>query len=395
MALFRPTYMDKKTGEKKQSAMWWIDFTIGDKRIRQSAETTRKTIALEVEKKLRLELERSYAGLPSEPAQRRVSTVGELVQKYLGDYHINHRPQSVAFARNRLAHVRRLLGALLMPSLTEDSIRAYIKDRLAAGVGGRTINMELGELSRALGHKWSVIWPSVRKLEENHEVGQALSAEQETRLLVAAQEESPNRNPVLYLFLCIALSTGMRGGEITALRWSHIDLDSSVVTVTKKAKTKAGAGRLIPINADLRSILEEHQRWYQRKIGEIKPEWCVFPGRAGRPQKGQDRPLDPSKPIRDITTAWDALRVRSGVRCRLHDLRHTAATKMAEAGVPESTMLAIMGHMSRAMLERYSHIRMAAKREAVKSLELPKLGPRAVSSGAMSKERQSKANPTI
>ncbi len=55
-------------------------------------------------------------------------------------------------------------------------------------------------------------------------------------------------------------------------------------------------------------------------------------------------------------------------RCRLHDLRHTAATKMAEAGIPESTMLALMGHMSRAMLERYSHIRMAAKREAVEAL---------------------------
>ena len=41
---------------------------------------------------------------------------------------------------------------------------------------------------------------------------------------------------------------------------------------------------------------------------------------------------------------------------------------MAEAGVPESTMLALMGHMSRAMLERYSHIRMAAKREAVEAL---------------------------
>jgi len=43
---------------------------------------------------------------------------------------------------------------------------------------------------------------------------------------------------------------------------------------------------------------------------------------------------------------------------------------MAEAGVPESTMMAIMGHMSRAMLERYSHIRMAAKREAVEALSL-------------------------
>jgi hypothetical protein len=43
---------------------------------------------------------------------------------------------------------------------------------------------------------------------------------------------------------------------------------------------------------------------------------------------------------------------------------------MAEAGVPESTMLSLMGHMSRAMLERYSHIRMAAKRTAMDSLML-------------------------
>ena len=44
---------------------------------------------------------------------------------------------------------------------------------------------------------------------------------------------------------------------------------------------------------------------------------------------------------------------------------------MAEAGNAESTMLAIMGHMSRAMLERYSHIRMVAKRDAVESLAYP------------------------
>ncbi len=55
-------------------------------------------------------------------------------------------------------------------------------------------------------------------------------------------------------------------------------------------------------------------------------------------------------------------------------------------------MLAIMGHMSRAMLERYSHIRMAAKREAVKSLEMPKVGPRLIST-ATSKGRQSQKKP--
>jgi integrase len=51
-------------------------------------------------------------------------------------------------------------------------------------------------------------------------------------------------------------------------------------------------------------------------------------------------------------------------------MRHTFATRLAENGVSESTMLALMGHMSRAMLERYSHIRMAAKRDAVAGITL-------------------------
>ena len=64
------------------------------------------------------------------------------------------------------------------------------------------------------------------------------------------------------------------------------------------------------------------------------------------------------------------MRKSTSVSCRLHDLRHTFATRLAENGVSESTMLALMGHMSRAMLERYSHIRMAAKREAIARVTL-------------------------
>jgi len=387
--LYQPNYKDSKTGERKKSSVWWIDFTIGKKRIRESAETTRKTIALAYQQRRRLELERAFAGLPNEAPERRISTIGELVKKYLDHYPLNHRPKSVVYATQRLAHVKRLLGGLLLSDLTEDRVRGYIKTRMEENSCGRTINMELGELSRALGYKWSVLWPKVRKLEENHDVGRALSPEEEGRLLsAAAGDNSPNRNPVLYPFLCIALSTGMRSGEIAKLRWSSIDWDSSVLTVGR-AKTKAGKGRQIPINPDLRSVLEEHARWFVRKVAPVESDFHVFPGRLGRPKPGQQRPLDPSKPIGDITTAWDTLRDNSGVHCRFHDLRHTVATKMAEAGVPESTMLAIMGHMSRAMLERYSHIRMAAKREAVKSLELPKLEPRLVSSHT-SKGRQSK-----
>jgi len=81
-------------------------------------------------------------------------------------------------------------------------------------------------------------------------------------------------------------------------------------------------------------------------------------------------PSDPARHATDITWSWDQLRKSTGVSCRIHDLRHTFATRLAENGVPELTMLALMGHMSRAMLERYSHIRMAAKRDAAASITL-------------------------
>ncbi len=67
--------------------------------------------------------------------------------------------------------------------------------------------------------------------------------------------------------------------------------------------------------------------------------------------------------------AWETVRQAAGVQCRLHDLRHTFCTKMAEAGVPEATMLDMMGHVSAAMLRRYSHIRARARREAIDALE--------------------------
>jgi site-specific recombinase XerD len=56
--------------------------------------------------------------------------------------------------------------------------------------------------------------------------------------------------------------------------------------------------------------------------------------------------------------------------CRSHDLRHMPHTKLAESGASDSTIMALAGHLSRAMLDRYSHIRMNAKRQAVESLSL-------------------------
>jgi integrase len=371
MSLFRPTYTDKKTGQQKESTIWWYEFIYAGKRIRESAKTSRKTVATEAEKKRRIELERTNAGMPAEKRENRMRSVSDMVTPYLKRYELDHRgrPKSILFAKGRLANVTRLIGRSLLPDLTEDAVRGYITARIKEGASGRTINMEVGELSRAVGKKWSLLWPGVRKQEERRDVGKALSPEEESRLLIAVTDQkSPNRSQTLGAFIRIALLTGMRSGEITALTWGQIDFGRRVVTVGR-SKTKAGTGREIPMNADLFAVLSVHADWFTSRFGATQPEYYLFPF-------GKPGPNDPTRPISDVTGAWEALRKRAGVACRLHDLRHTAATKMAEAGTPESTMLSLFGHMSRAMMERYSHIRMAAKRDAVESLTLTRPSPK-------------------
>jgi integrase len=128
------------------------------------------------------------------------------------------------------------------------------------------------------------------------------------------------------------------------------------------------------------------------------PEHFIFPA-------CESGSIDPSKPQRSWRTAWRSL--TRGIQCsscgefqapskacrnesckadiskvtsptaglRFHDLRHTAITILAESSASEQTVMAIAGHVSRKMLEHYSHIRMDAKRRAVAALMAPKSRP--------------------
>jgi integrase len=235
--------------------------------------------------------------------------------------------------------------------------------------------MEVGELSRAIGKPWSVLWPKVRKQEERKDIGRALSPEEESRLLESAGKK--RRWHTAAVIIRGLLLTAMRSGEFTKLAWGQTDLDKRIITVGR-AKTSSGTGRVIPMNGDLFALLSAHAAWFTERLGETRPEYFLFPfGSVAN---------DPTRPTTTLKTAWDGIRKDAGVSCRLHDLRHTALTKMAEAGTPESTMLALAGHMSRAMLERYSHIRLAAKRTAVESLVTTK--PAAKSNGVVQESVQ-------
>jgi len=74
-------------------------------------------------------------------------------------------------------------------------------------------------------------------------------------------------------------------------------------------------------------------------------------------------------------TAWRALRDGAGLHgLRFHDLRHTVITELAEMGVADHVLESISGHLSRRMLEHYSHIRIDAKRQALDALDTARRG---------------------
>src|SRR5207302_964392 len=118
----------------------------------------------------------------------------------------------------------------------------------------------------------------------------------------------------------------------------------------RESKTDAGR-RLIPLNGDaFEAIMELYHR--AQKVAGTEPDHCVFPA-------CENGKIDPNFPQKSWRSAWRSLRKAAGLRTfRFHDLRHHAITELAESKASERTIMSVAGHISRQMLERYSHIRM-------------------------------------
>jgi integrase len=231
-----------------------------------------------------------------------------------------------------------------------------------------------------------MLWPRLRSMEERHDVGRALTPAEKQQLLKAADASV---SVTLKTLVRAALLTGARGGELTSLRWGQIDFDQKTITIGK-AKTAAGTGLVIPMNDELLAVMSSHPKWFTAAFGETRRDYCVFPF-------GSPVPSDPARPTVEIKTAWNTIRTQAKVNCRWHDLRHTACSDMNEAGVSEAMRLAIFGWSSRKMIERYSHIRTEARREAMNALTLRVPAKQEIQSNAIDtpKESPKESTPTL
>jgi integrase len=198
--------------------------------------------------------------------------------------------------------------------------------------GPATINRHLAYLSVVFSqgvreYQWCAENPvlKVKKLKEPKGRIRFLSDDERTALLTECK-----KNPQLYELVVLALTTGARAGEMLNLQWSDIDFQRGTATLRN---TKNGETRLIAVSGHAMDLLKP-----RRGIG------FVFPSNTGKATYEYSKPFKKAVEAAEIEDF------------RFHDLRHTAASYLAQAGKSLLEIMETLGHKSVAMASRYAHL---------------------------------------
>ena len=273
----------------------------------------------------------------------------------------------------RLLYINVDLGpSIKLSKITSHTIETYQAKRFEQGAGPRTINIEVFNVLSQILRKsklWGRISDDVKRLPEpKREIGQVLSEKQERKLFLTARKNS--RWQVAYCASVLEATTASRGCEIKSLRLKSVDLKNKTITIQREGtKTQAGA-RVVPLTPSglevIRELLER-----AAALGSSDPNHYLLPAYP----KAMGESFDPTNHQKSWRSAWRSLTKEAGLKgLRGHDLRHHGATKLLEAGTPDQVVMDMAGWVNRDMLRHYSHIRMNAKRQAVKELDLEFLG---------------------
>jgi len=276
-------------------------------------------------------------------AEAEKHTFADLADRYISDI-LPTKPKSQYKQTQQLKWWKDQIGDYTLADVTPALI-AEQRDKLLKTPTRRGPAMQPASVVRylaALSHAFSVAVKEWGWLDDSpmRKVGKPkeprgrvrfLSDQERTALLDACRD---SENPYLETIVVLALSTGMRQGEIMNLTWNHVDLKSTRITLTE---TKNDERRTIPLTGRALELLKTHA-----KVRRLDTD-LLFPGR------------NPKRPF-EIRKAWLAALEAAEIKdFRFHDLRHTAASYLAMGGATLAEIAEILGHKTLAMVKRYSH----------------------------------------
>ena len=270
-------------------------------------------------------------------------TLAELIDRYMVD--VLPRKREQAHPEQQLCWWRAQLGVYALTDLTPPLLAEY-RDKLAAGFPGdkprapATVVRYLAALSHCLSiavkeYQWLDDSPmrKVAKPQEPRGRVRFLSDDERAALL---RECQASENPCLYPVVVLALSTGMRAGEIMNLEWRDVDLARGWLTLRE---TKNGDMRGVPLAGKALELMKEHARIRRRLDTPL-----LFPG------------ANPSKPV-DLRQPWEKALKQAGIEdFHFHDLRHSCASYLAMNGASLAEIAEVLGHKTLSMVKRYAHL---------------------------------------
>jgi len=324
---------------KNKNGQWVIDYRLRGKRIRRViGESKREAEAVLAAIKTDMIREQYGLSRPKKPEVLFEDQAKEFLELY-------SKQNKKSWMRDALSlkYLKEFFKDKNLSEITPDLIEKYKLERRVAGVSDATINRELACLktlyAKAIEWQKAEANPAgkVKKFRERPLKERILRPEENNKLL---ETSSPELKPVLIL----ALNTGMRKAEILNLRWDAVNFSKGFIHIED---SKSGRSRDIPLNGLAFEALKEISR-----KGEF-----VFTNDETKNH------------TQDVKTAFKGACRRAGIKgLRFHDLRHTAASRMIEAGVDLVTVSKILGHASIQMTMRYAHPTAESMRRAVQKL---------------------------
>jgi integrase len=332
---------------RKDSPYWWVKYTnAAGKIVQRSTGTDSSSEAKKLEAKWREQVFR-VKQWGEEPMRTFESFMTPFLE---AKANVKKSMERDVFSVKRL---QPFFTSADMSRLQRKHVISYIEHRRQCGALPGTINREIGLLSAAYNFArhdlgWRIENPAAHtKLKEPEGRGHYLRPEQVQRLVLAAEEEP--RAPHLSAFITLAVCTGCRKGELLSLRWVDVDYEQSTLRIGGKV-SKNGKTRGVPLSKEALKALNTQRRFTMKHCPETP--W-VFANKLG-------------ERIQSVQTSFETARRKAGLDdCRVHDLRHTAASLMVKSGVPLAVVRDVLGHSTIKMTERYAHLAPENLRKAV------------------------------
>jgi integrase len=348
--IYQPTYRDKRSGELKKVAVWWIVYSVNGKRMTENVRSTNRADAVRLLKK---RTGAAAAGHPVGPNFDR-TTLDDVLKMVEQDYEANGR-RSLERVKDAGIHLRAFFGAeRKVRDISSDRITAYQSARLKPDEGRpaapSTINYELAMLRRGfrLGTRAGKVAsrPEIQMLHVDNARQGFFELDQHRSVM----KHLPD---YLQTVAAIAYITGWRvKSELLTRHWRHVDFANGWLRLDP-GESKNGDGRDFPFTPEMRSLLEaqrERVKEIEKRTGQIVSSvFCHSNGSR----------------IKDFRGAWAQACDDAGVPGRLvHDFRRTAVRNLERAGVPRSAAMRMTGHKTEAVYRRYAITDSAMLQEA-------------------------------